>query len=214
MNFPPIASLAAFRSVLGRSRHLIKPLSRKIASSLTMENQRLVWVDLEMTGLDIDECHIIEMACLITDENLNIVAEAPDLVIHQPNSVLEAMDEWCVKHHGESGLTAAVKASKTSLSEAQQIFLEFIKKHTPAKQCALAGNSVHWDKKFLDKYMPKFMNHLHYRIVDVSTVKELCRRWYPEIYQQVPKKKQTHRALDDIKESIIELQFYKQKIFK
>lgn len=181
---------------------------------MTMESRRLVWVDLEMTGLDIDKCHIIEMACLITDENLNIVAEAPDLVIHQPNSVLEAMDKWCVKHHGESGLTAAVKASKISLSEAKKTFLEFVKQYTQPKQCQLAGNSVHADKKFLDKYMPQFMDHLHYRIVDVSTVKELCRRWYPEVYKQVPQKKENHRALDDIKESIVELQFYKKMIFK
>jgi len=179
-----------------------------------MTHNRLVWVDLEMTGLDIDTCHIIEMACLITDENLHIIAEGPDLVIHQPDSALEAMDEWCTKHHGESGLTAAVRASKISLPQAEKTFLDFIKQYTPHKECPLAGNSVHADKKFLDKYMPKFMDHLHYRIVDVSTIKELCRRWYPKTYEQVPKKKEQHRALEDIKESIIELQFYKQTIFK
>lgn len=179
-----------------------------------MAHKRLVWVDLEMTGLDIETCHIIEMACLITDENLNIVAEGPDLVIHQPDSALEAMDDWCTKQHGESGLTAAVKASKINLSKAEDTFLDFIKKHTSAKECPLAGNSVHADKKFLDKHMPRFMNHLHYRIVDVSSIKELCRRWYPEVYEELPSKKGQHRALEDIKESISELQFYKQTIFK
>lgn len=167
-----------------------------------------------MTGLDVETCHIIEMACLVTDENLNIIAEGPDLVIHQPDSVLEAMDEWCTKHHGASGLTAAVRASKINLSEAEQTFLDFVRQHTPRQRCPLAGNSVHADKRFLDKYMPKFMDYLHYRIVDVSTIKELCRRWYPKVYPEVPQKKEKHRALEDIKESITELQFYKQTIFK
>lgn len=179
-----------------------------------MASRRLIWVDLEMTGLNVETCHIIEMACLITDENLNIVAEGPDLVIHQPDRVLEAMDDWCTKHHGESGLTAAVRASQISLSQAEQTFLQFVEQHIPPKQCPLAGNSVHADKKFLDKYMPLFMDHLHYRIVDVSTIKELCRRWYPKTYEQVPIKREQHRALEDIKESISELRFYKQAIFK
>ncbi|KAL9965844.1 hypothetical protein ACROYT_G029698 [Oculina patagonica] len=192
------------------------PLS-KMGNEEHFSRRRLLWMSIfptQVEGLDIETCQIIEMACLITDENLNIVAEGPDLVIHQPDTALEAMDEWCTKHHGESGLTAAVRASKISLSQAEQTFLDFVKKHTPHKQCPLAGNSVHADKKFLDKYMPQFMDQLHYRIVDVSTVKELCRRWYPETYERAPKKKGQHRALEDIKESITELQFYKQTIFK
>lgn len=180
----------------------------------TMTHKRLVWVDLEMTGLDVEKCHIIEMACLITDENLNVIQEGPEVVIHQPDSALDAMDKWCTKHHGESGLTAAVKASKISLEQAEETFLDFVKLHTPPKKCPLAGNSVHADRRFLEKYMPRFMDHLHYRIVDVSTIKELCWRWYPKTYQQVPEKKEKHRALEDIKESIAELQFYKQAIFK
>ncbi|XP_032283863.1 oligoribonuclease, mitochondrial isoform X2 [Phoca vitulina] len=150
--------------------------------------QRMVWVDLEMTGLDIEKDQIIEMACLITDSDLNILAE--------------------------SGLTKAVKESTMTLQQAEYEFLSFVRQQTPPGLCPLAGNSVHADKKFLDKYMPQFMKHLHYRIIDVSTVKELCRRWYPEEYEFAPKKAASHRALDDISESIKELQFYRNNIFK
>nr|XP_045750942.1 oligoribonuclease, mitochondrial isoform X2 [Mirounga angustirostris] len=150
--------------------------------------QRMVWVDLEMTGLDIEKDQIIEMACLITDSDLNILAE--------------------------SGLTKAVKESTMTLQQAEYEFLSFVRQQTPPGLCPLAGNSVHADKKFLDKYMPQFMKHLHYRIIDVSTVKELCRRWYPEEYEFAPKKAASHRALDDISESIRELQFYRNNIFK
>ncbi|XP_068685332.1 probable oligoribonuclease [Montipora foliosa] len=203
-----------YRGLISTNCPLIRLFSKTKHTDNTMTHKRLVWVDLEMTGLDVETCHIIEMACLVTDENLNIVKEGPDLVVHQPDSALNAMDEWCTKHHRESGLTEAVRASKISLTEAEDIFLQFVKQHTPHKQCPLAGNSVHADKRFLEKYMPRFMDHLHYRIVDVSTIKELCRRWYPNIYRDVPPKREKHRALEDIKESITELQFYKQTIFK
>ncbi|EDO39363.1 predicted protein [Nematostella vectensis] len=167
-----------------------------------------------MTGLDIDTCHIIEMACLVTDENLKIIAEGPNLVIHQPDDVLDAMGEWCTRQHGESGLTAAVKASDISLQKAEDIMVGFVSQHVTPGSCPLAGNSVHADKRFLDKYMPKFMEQLHYRIVDVSTVKELCRRWYPKEFGAAPAKSGQHRALDDIKDSIKELQYYREAIFK
>lgn len=214
MNLPLVISRAFRQQFLPKHHQFIKNFSCQLKTNVSMASRRLIWVDLEMTGLNVETCHIIEMACLITDENLNIVAEGPDLVIHQPDRVLEAMDHWCTKHHGESGLTAAVRASQISLSQAEQTFLQFVEQHTPPKQCPLAGNSVHADKKFLDKYMPLFMDHLHYRIVDVSTIKELCRRWYPKTYEQVPIKREQHRALEDIKESISELRFYKQAIFK
>lgn len=178
------------------------------------KNERLVWVDLEMSGLDIEKEHILEMACLVTDGQLNIIAEGPSLIIHQPDSVLDAMGEWCTKHHGESGLTEAVRKSDISLAAAEHQMLDFIQKHTSPKAAILSGNSVHADKVFLDKFMPSFMAHLHYRIVDVSTVKELCRRWYPEEYKKAPPKAGAHRALDDIKESIEELKYYKTTIFK
>ncbi|KAL2076874.1 hypothetical protein ACEWY4_027521 [Coilia grayii] len=183
-------------------------------SASTDLKQRMVWVDLEMTGLDIDKDEIIEMACIITDSELNILAEGPNLIIHQPDELLDGMSEWCKTHHGNSGLTQAVRDSKISLQDAEREFLSFIQKYTPPRQCPLAGNSVHADKRFLDKYMPQFMSQLHYRIVDVSTVKELCRRWYPEEYRKAPSKRGSHRALDDIRESIKELKFYRQAIFK
>ncbi|XP_009005090.2 oligoribonuclease, mitochondrial isoform X2 [Callithrix jacchus] len=168
----------------------------------------------KMTGLDIEKDQIIEMACLITDSDLNILAEGPNLIIKQPDELLDSMSDWCKEHHGKSGLTKAVKESTITLQQAEYEFLSFVRQQTPPGLCPLAGNSVHADKKFLDKYMPQFMKHLHYRIIDVSTVKELCRRWYPEEYEFAPKKAASHRALDDISESIRELQFYQNNIFK
>lgn len=167
-----------------------------------------------MTGLDDTKDHILEAACLVTDENLNIVAEGPSIVIHQPSSILESMNEWCIKTHTESGLVEASRQSKIRLESAENEILDFVRQHTNPGECPLAGNSVGEDKRFLNRYMPKLVSHLHYRIVDVSTIKELCRRWYPETIRQVPTKALTHRALDDIKESIAELKFYRSTIFK
>ncbi|XP_023260394.1 oligoribonuclease, mitochondrial [Seriola lalandi dorsalis] len=188
-------------------------VSRRIMSSTSM-SQRMVWVDLEMTGLDIEKDQIIEMACIITDSDLNILAQGPNLIINQPDELLEGMSDWCKEHHGKSGLTQAVRDSKITLEQAEYEFLSFVRQHTPPGQCPLAGNSVHADKRFLDKHMPQFMYHLHYRIIDVSTVKEICRRWFPEEYKMVPHKKASHRALDDIWESIKELQYYRANVFK
>ncbi|XP_071316714.1 small fragment nuclease [Trachinotus anak] len=189
-------------------------VSRRINMSSTSMSQRMVWVDLEMTGLDIEKDQIIEMACIITDSDLNILAQGPNLIINQPDELLEGMSEWCKEHHGKSGLTQAVRDSKITLEQAEYEFLSFVRQHTPPGQCPLAGNSVHADKRFLDKHMPQFMYHLHYRIIDVSTIKEICRRWFPEEYKMVPQKKASHRALDDIRESIKELQYYRANIFK
>ena len=177
-------------------------------------DERIIWVDLEMTGLNVESDQIIEIACLITDGELNIVAKGPDIIINQPKNVMDNMGEWCREHHGKSGLTTKVLESKVSLPEAGRIVLEFVAKHTKKGMCPLAGNTVHVDKKFLEKSMPNFIEHLHYRIIDVSTVKELCRRWYPMEYNNCPTKKGLHRALDDIEESIEELKFYKNNIFK
>ncbi|OCT72341.1 hypothetical protein XELAEV_18035316mg [Xenopus laevis] len=188
--------------------------SRSVWNMAKDMGQRMVWVDLEMTGLDIEKDEIIEMACLITDSNLDILAEGPNLIIKQPDELLDGMSDWCKEHHGKSGLTQAVRESRITLQQAEYEFLSFIRQHTPPGVCPLAGNSVHADKKFLDKYMPRFMRHLHYRIIDVSTVKELCRRWHPVEYGLAPKKAASHRALDDIRESIKELQFYRESIFK
>jgi len=195
-------------------------LSEKSSSNKLMpqfnlpEWTRLVWVDCEMTGLDPNIDTLLEVAVIVTDGDLNIVAEGPNIVIHQPDEVLTSMNEWCIEQHGKSGLTQRVKDSTISLAEAEDQIVSFVKKWTPEKKCPLAGNSVGQDAKFLVKYMPKVMNHLHYRIVDVSTIKELSRRWYPDELEKAPKKKMTHRALDDIKESIEELAYYRNSVFK
>ncbi|RXG52981.1 Oligoribonuclease, mitochondrial [Armadillidium vulgare] len=177
-------------------------------------DERLVWVDLEMTGLNTDKDRIMEAAVIVTDSNLDVIREGPNLVIKVDDGTLDNMNEWCKKHHGESGLTEACRKSDVTLQMAEDRILEFLVQHTEQGKAPLAGNSVHADKKFLDKYMPKLMKHLHYRIVDVSTVKELCRRWYPTEFTNAPKKKVCHRALDDIRESIDELKYYKTTVFK
>lgn len=201
---PPFASGPA-------ARLLPRRFTTMAEESMT---KRMVWVDLELTGLDVEKDKIIEMACIITDSELNILAEGPHLIVNQPNELLDGMSEWCVEHHGKSGLTQAVKDSKISQQQAEYEFLSFVRQHIPPGHCPLAGSSVHADKKFLDKYMPQFMEHLHYRIIDVSTIKELCRRWYPDEFENAPKKKFSHRALDDIRESIKELQYYRMHVFK
>ncbi|KAG0222891.1 Oligoribonuclease, mitochondrial [Mortierella sp. GBA43] len=171
----------------------------------------LVWIDCEMTGLE-DTDKLIEIAVLITDDDLNI---GPNLIIHQPKEFMENMGEWCTQHHGASGLTAAVIASKITTEQACDQVLQFIKQHIPEpRKGVLAGNSVHADKEFLSREMRPIVDHLHYRIIDVSTVKELGRRWYPKEFQKAPRKKGSHRALDDIKESISELAYYRSALFK
>jgi oligoribonuclease len=173
----------------------------------------LVWMDMEMTGLDPKTCVILEIATLITDKDLNLVEQGPTLAIHQPEAVLEAMDDWNKKHHGESGLTAAVRASRISLGEAEKATLDFIAAHCKPRSSPLCGNTIYQDRRFLLEYMPTLDAYLHYRLVDVSTIKELVKRWYgPEF--QAPPKKQKHKALDDILETIEELRFYREKVFK
>ncbi len=172
----------------------------------------LVWVDLEMSGLDPESCQILEIAAIITDGELNVIAEGPDLVIHQPDAVLEAMDEWCTRQHGQSGLTAAVKASPVSLQEAEAQVLALLKAHCPAGKSPLCGNSIGHDRRFLIRYMPALAGYISYRNIDVSSIKELVRRWYPQV--SAPPKRETHRALDDIRESIAELRFYRQNVFR
>src|SRR5262245_22148702 len=174
----------------------------------------LVWHDMEMTGLDPDRERIIEVATTPTDGHLNEIAVGPELVIHQPEEVLAAMDDWNKSHHGASGLTDRVRTSTVTEAQAEQQTIEFINAHVPAKdRPVLAGNSIHQDRRFIRRYMPHFEKRLHYRMVDVSTIKELARRWYPQLIAKAKQKKETHRALDDIRESIDELRFYKQTLF-
>lgn len=167
-----------------------------------------------MTGLDIEKDKIMEVACLVTDAQLNIIAEGPNLIIHQSQDTLENMNEWCIKQHGKSGLTAASFKSELSIADADDLIVDFIKKHVQKKMSPLAGNSVYMDRLFLRKFMPKVEDYLHYRIVDVSSVKELCRRWNGNVLKQMPKKGFVHRSLDDIRDSVAELKFYKDNFFK
>ena len=171
----------------------------------------LVWIDLEMSGLDPDTCEILQIATIVTDGELEVVAEGPDIVIHQPDPVLAAMDAWCTQQHGHSGLTAQVRASTTSVAEAEARTLEFLRAHCPPGKSPLCGNSIGHDRRFLLRYMPRLAAFLHYRSVDVSSVKELVRRWYPEVV--APRKGESHRALDDIRESIAELRHYRAHVF-
>ncbi len=172
----------------------------------------LVWMDLEMTGLDPRDCTIIEIATIITDGDLEVVARGPNLAVHQPDEVLDAMDEWNTTHHNESGLVARVKASEVDMAEAERRTLEFIKTYVKANKAPLCGNSIGQDRRFLRAYMPELEEYLHYRNVDVSSIKELVKRWYSKS-KLPPKKKTAHLALDDILESIEELKYYKEHIF-
>ncbi len=174
----------------------------------------LVWIDMEMTGLDPETDRVLEIAALVTDSELEIVAEGPSLVVHQSDDVLAGMDEWNTRTHGGSGLTERVRQSTLTDAEAEAQIMAFLEQHCPPREAPLAGNSVHQDRRFLVRYMPKIDAHLHYRIVDVSTVKELGQRWYPEAYGKRPLKRGNHRALDDIKESIEELRYYRSAFFR
>ncbi|MBW7470593.1 oligoribonuclease [Marinobacter sp. M216] len=177
------------------------------------EGDRLVWIDLEMTGLDPEKERIIEMATIITDSELNVVAEGPVIAVHQPDSLLDSMDEWCTNTHGASGLTKRVKESSIDEAEAEKQTLEFLQQYLESGKSPLCGNSIGQDRRFLVKYMPKLESFFHYRNLDVSTVKELARRWRPDVLAGV-KKQGSHLALDDIRDSINELRHYRDTFFK
>lgn len=174
---------------------------------------RLIWIDLEMTGLDTDHDHIIEIATIVTDAQLNILAEGPVLAIHQPDTVLNAMDEWCTRQHGESGLTERVRRSRLSVADAEQQTLDFLKKWVDAKASPMCGNSICQDRRFMHRLMPELEQFFHYRNLDVSSVKELAKRWRPEIMDGL-KKEASHLALDDIRDSIRELKYYREYFFR
>ncbi|MFI4937693.1 MAG: oligoribonuclease [Candidatus Berkiellales bacterium] len=172
----------------------------------------LIWIDLEMTGLDTQNDHILEIATLITDSQLNIIAEGPNLVIHQSDTILNKMDVWNTKQHQQSGLTPKVRASVTTLEQAQTETLNFIKKYVEPKTSPMCGNTVCQDRRFLSRLMPTLEAYFHYRHIDVSTVKELARLWAPDMFKGMNKESK-HRALDDIKESIEELRYYRDRFF-
>ena len=171
----------------------------------------LVWIDLEMSGLEPAEDVILEIATIVTRPDLSPVAEGPSLVIDQPDEVLEAMDEWNTRHHGESGLTDRVRQSNITLEEAEEQTLEFLRDYVAPQSAPLCGNSITQDRRFLYRYMPKLSEFLHYSNIDVSSIKELVKRWYDGL--EPPEKETRHRALDDIRESIDELRFYRNEVF-
>lgn len=175
---------------------------------------RLVWIDCEMTGLDLGKDALIEIAALVTDADLTVLGDGVDIVIHADDEKLDGMPEVVREMHAHSGLTEEVRRSTVSLEEAEQRVLEYIREHVPETGTApLAGNSIATDRGFISRDMPALDTHLHYRMVDVSSIKELCRRWYPRIYYAQPGKGLAHRALADIKESILELQYYRRTAF-
>ena len=175
----------------------------------------LVWMDLEMTGLDHTTDVIVEIATLITDDELEIVAEGPDLVVHQSDEVLAAMNDVVTEMHTASGLLDEIRSSTLGLDEAGRLTLEFIREHCPdAGTVPLCGNSIGTDRRFLAAYLPEIESHLHYRSVDVSSIKELARRWSPEVLQQAVRKPNSHRALDDIRASVDELRLYRDLLFR
>ncbi|MCW8878450.1 MAG: oligoribonuclease [Kangiellaceae bacterium] len=177
------------------------------------DSENLIWIDLEMTGLDPDQERIIEIATIVTDKNLNILAEGPVMAVHQPQSLLDAMDEWCTTHHGQSGLTQRVIDSTINEQQAEQATIEFLKKWVPVGKSPMCGNSIGQDRRFLVRYMPKLNDYFHYRNLDVSTLKELAVRWKPEMLKNFSKKNE-HLALEDIKESIAELAFYREHFIR
>ncbi len=180
---------------------------------MTQDANALVWMDLEMTGLYPDHDRIIEIASVVTDSDLNIVAEGPVIAIHQPPELLDAMDEWNTTTHTETGLVERVRASEVSEREAEEQTIAFLSEYVQKGRSPLCGNSISQDRRFLYRYMPELQDFMHYRNLDVSSVKELALRWYPEIAAQL-EKRNTHRALDDIRESIEELKFYREHIFR
>lgn len=171
-------------------------------------HDRLVWIDLEMTGLDYYNDVILEIATIVTDGDLNVIATGPTLIIHHPDEVLEKMDNWCTEQHSKTGLYKAVQESTVTLEQAEDATLKFLEKHCKKGTAPLCGNTVWFDKLFLKKDMPFIYDFLHYRIVDVTALKVMLNLWTPETIHF--KKENTHRALDDIKESIAELKFYKE----
>ncbi|MDO9270120.1 MAG: oligoribonuclease [Methylobacter sp.] len=180
---------------------------------MAQDPSHLIWVDLEMTGLDPDNDLIIEIATIVTDENLNILAQGPVLAVHQSDAALAAMDEWNQHHHGQSGLIKRVKAATVDDAEAERQTLEFLRQWVPENTSPICGNSIGQDRRFLYRYMPKLEAYFHYRNIDVSTLKELAARWAPHVKDGF-KKQSSHQALDDIIESIEELRYYREHFIK
>lgn len=175
---------------------------------MSFSSDNLIWIDLEMTGLNPEKERIIEIATIITDSQLNTIAEGPVFAIHQSEELLKGMDNWNTKQHNSSGLVTRVKTSTVTEAEAEAKTIEFLKKHVQAGKSPMCGNSVYQDRRFLYRYMPALERYFHYRLLDVSTLKELAQRWAPHVYSGLAKESK-HLALDDIRESIEELKYYR-----
>ena len=180
---------------------------------MAQDADHLIWIDLEMTGLDTQTDAIIEMATIVTDRNLNLIEEGPVIAVHQPQAALDAMDDWNIKTHSKSGLIARVQASTVDSAAAQRTTLAFLQQHVPPRASPMCGNSICQDRRFLARLMPELEAFFHYRNLDVSTIKELARRWAPEVYKGFDKNA-PHMALDDIRESVRELRYYRERFFK
>lgn len=180
---------------------------------MTKNQNNLIWIDLEMTGLDPDSDRIIEIATIVTDADLNILAEGPELAVHQPDELLDGMDEWCTRQHGKSGLTERVKNSSITDRDAELQTIEFLSEYVPANSSPMCGNSICQDRRFLYRYMPELEKFFHYRNLDVSTLKELAKRWAPQVASGFSKNS-SHLAMDDIRDSIAEMQFYREHFIK
>jgi oligoribonuclease len=180
---------------------------------MPQNEKNLIWIDLEMTGLDTQRDYIIEIATIVTDSELNILAEGPVLAVHQSDEVLGGMDEWNTRQHGQSGLTERVKKSTIDEQQAERQTIEFLQQYVPENKSPMCGNSICQDRRFLARCMPELEAYFHYRNLDVSTLKELTRRWAPDVLKGI-EKKGAHLALDDIRESIAELAYYRKSLFK
>ena len=180
---------------------------------MTQNANNLIWIDLEMTGLDTQNDLIIEIATIVTDSELNTLAEGPVLAIHQSDEIMNSMDEWNTNQHGKSGLTERVKKSDTSVEQAEQQTIAFLKEYVPAGASPMCGNSICQDRRFMARLMPELEAFFHYRNLDVSSLKELAKRWSPEIIKGISKQG-SHLAMDDIRDSINELRYYREHLFK